>query len=807
MKLILLVFGILAATNQEVRAAELIGRVTDTDTGAPLQGVNLQIQGLPVADQTDTDGRYSIESLESGVYTLTASHIGYASITKQIRATHSAVHLNLSMKMITLPGQSVTVTATRAIERETPLTFSNLGRKELTDRFHTQGIPTLLSELPSSTTYSETGNDVGYTYLTMRGFDQRRISVMINGVPQNDPEDHNVYWVNFPDLASSLEDIQVQRGAGSAFYGPAAIGGSINLVTDRFSPEPSVRLTGGYGSYDTRKVGLTLNSGLLDNRLALHAHFSKTQSDGYRNSAWLDFLSYFFGVAHYTERSTTRLHVYGSLNKDHLNFYGIPASDLSDRKLRRINPIVGDEEIEDFHQPHYELLHEWTLGPGAKINNTLFYVQGGGFFDFDGSWADTTYYRLTNEFGFTPIANPGQSLVRAFVNNRQIGWLPRITYVTDQATTEAGMELRYHRSLHWGKVRWAENLPTQLDPDFRFYQYNGNKWVASVYLNQSYKPSPELNLRGGIQIAHKRYGLFNEHFLHTDFTVPYTFFNPQIGLNYNLSHSLNVYSNFARTSREPRLKNLYDAAGSSGGALPEFERRPDGVAFDYDKPLARPEKLNDFELGAMYSVPKFRGTANFFWMDFQDEIVKNGQLDLYGQPVTGNAERTVHRGIELTAALRPNRYLTLQGNLSYSRNTFKSHTVYSGSLPVALDGNRIAGFPDLLLNGRVTLEHNGFLAAFAAKHLGRQYTDNTENNKKTPDIRQTPGYEDLFTDPSTVINLSLGYDLGPQVGLKRFQIRLDLNNLLDRLYTTHGEGASFFPAATRNLYVWTSIDL
>ena len=185
MKLILLVFGILAATNQEVRAAELIGRVTDTDTGAPLQGVNLQIQGLPVADQTDTDGRYSIESLESGVYTLTASHIGYASITKQIRATHSAVHLNLSMKMITLPGQSVTVTATRAIERETPLTFSNLGRKELTARFHTQGIPTLLSELPSSTTYSETGNDVGYTYLTMRRRSATVHLLIVNNIIEN----------------------------------------------------------------------------------------------------------------------------------------------------------------------------------------------------------------------------------------------------------------------------------------------------------------------------------------------------------------------------------------------------------------------------------------------------------------------------------------------------------------------------------------------------------------------------------------------------------------------------------------------
>jgi iron complex outermembrane receptor protein len=807
MRRILLVLIILTLSHQPILATTLQGRVTDTVTGAPLQGVNLQIQGLSTAAQTNPEGRYEIERLKPGVYTVTASHIGYASVTEKIRMDNTGINLNISLKMVSLPGQSVTVTATRAVERETPITFSNLTRKELEDRFHTQGIPTLLSELPSSTTYSESGNNVGYTYLTMRGFDQRRISVMINGVPQNDPEDHNVYWVNFPDLASSLEDIQVQRGSGSAFYGPAAIGGSINLVTDRFSPKPTLTLTGGYGSYDTRKVGLTLNSGLLDDRLALHAHFSKTQSDGYRNGAWLDFLSYFFGAAHYTERSTTRLHVYGSLNRDHLNFYGIPGSDLSDRALRRQNPIVGKDEIEDFHQPHYELLHELTLSPQTKINNTIFYVQGGGFFDFDGSWADTTYYRLTGEFGFSPIANPGQSLVRAFVNNRQAGWLPRITYSTDKATTDAGLELRYHRSLHWGKVRWAENLPPESVPEFRFYQYNGSKWVLSTYLNQTFKPTPKLNLRGGIQIAHKRYRLYNEKFLSTQFTVPYTFLNPQIGINYNLSPRLNVYTNFSRTTREPRLQNLYDAASSSGGAQPEFERSSDGLSFDFERPLARPEKLNDFELGTMYSASKLRASLNFFWMDFQDEIVKNGQLDLFGQPVTGNADKTLHRGIEITTALRPAQHLTLQGNLSYSRNTFRSHTIYSGNQPIALDGNRIAGFPDLLLNGRATFERNGFLAALAVQYLGKQYTDNSENNKKTPDVYQTPGYQDLSTDPSTVLNFSLGYDLGPQVGMKRFQIRLDLNNILDRLYTTHGEGASFFPAATRNLFLWTSIDI
>jgi iron complex outermembrane receptor protein len=280
-----------------------------------------------------------------------------------------------------------------------------------------------------------------------------------------------------------------------------------------------------------------------------------------------------------------------------------------------------------------------------------------------------------------------------------------------------------------------------------------------------------------------------------------------VGLNYNLSQAVNVYTNFDRTTREPRLVNLYDAASSSGGAQPEFERSSNGVSFNFDKPLARPEKLNDLELGTMYSTSRFRATGNLFWMDFRDEIVKNGQLDLYGQPVTGNAERTLHRGIELTTALRPVQALTLQGNFSYSRNTFKSHTIFSGNQAISLDGNRIAGFPDLILNGRVAYKGNGILAAVSAQYQGRQYTDNSENNKKTPNVRQTPGYTDLATDPSTIVNLSLGYELGQRLGLKGIRIRLDVNNLFDRLYSTHGEGASFFPAATRNVFLLTKLGI
>ena len=797
-------------------AAVLLGRVADHDTGTPLEGVNIEVLELKRGGQTGPEGYFRIENLDLRAFTVRATRIGYAPETKRMTLDADTVRLDFLLKLTALPGDVITVTATRAVDRETPVTFSNITRGELEDRFHTQGIPTLLSELPSSTTYSESGNAIGYNYLTLRGFDQRRISVMINGVPQNDPEDHNVYWVNFPDLASSLQDIQVQRGSGSAFYGPAAIGGSINLVTERFSREPKLTVTAGYGSYDTRKLGVTLNSGLVEDRLALHAHFSKTMTDGYRNGAWVDFLSYFFGAAYYTEASTARLHIYGSLNRDHLNFYGTArfktvdgarVNALRDRTLRRENPIVGDEEIEDFHQPHYELIHEQRLSPSTTLHNTLFYVQGGGFFDFDGSWADTTYYRLTAENGFTPDANPGQSLIRAFVNNRQGGWLPRLSYRSDRSKTEAGLELRYHQSLHWGKIRWAENLPPEIIPEYRFYEYKGAKWIVSPYLNHNHRATDQLNLMVNLQLAYKRYGLFDEKFVNTAFTVPYTFFNPQVGANYNLSDRLNFYLNFSRTSREPRRQNLYDASGSSGGNQPEFERRAEGAAFDFDRPLAKPEKLNDIEIGAGYRSANVHANVNLFWMNFRDEIVKNGQLDLYGQPVTGNADKTLHRGIEWTTALRVARPLTLGGNLSYSRNTFEDHTIFEGGQPIALDGNPIAGFPNLLANARLTYEENGFRASLSAHYVGKKYTDNTQNNRKRPELRQHPEYVDLFVEPYTVLNLSLAYDLGRKLRGKRFEIRMDLNNLLDRLYETHGEGASFFPAATRSLFLWTKVDI
>jgi iron complex outermembrane recepter protein len=794
-------------------AATISGVVTDGQTGEALANVNIRIQGQGLAAVTDAQGHYTVSGLSESMHILHATHIAYA--TQSVRAALAGdLRLDLQLTAAYLPGDAVTVTATRAEDRDTPATFSNITRKELKDRYTVQDMPKLLSELPAINTYDETGNGIGYSYLTMRGFDQRRIAVMVNGIPQNDPEDHNVYWVNFPDLASSLEDIQVQRGAGSAFYGPAAIGGSINLVTDRFDPEPKLTVSSGYGSYDTRKIGVTLNSGLIDDRLALYAHFGKTQSDGYRDLAWVDFLSYFFGGAHYTARTTTRFHIYGSKNRDHLNYYGISpvatrngqtVEALEDRTLRRENPITGAEEIEDFHQPHYELITEWAANPALVVSNSLFYVQGGGYFDFDGSWADDTYFRLTPQYGYRSSGYPGRSLIRAYVNNRQGGWLPRVTYQGENGTSEMGLELRYHQSLHYGQIRWAQNLPAEVTPDYRYYEYKGSKWIASAYINHNHRLTDRLNVMANLQLAYKRYRLFDEKYVGTEFTVPNTFINPRLGVNYNLNEKVNLYTSVARTEREPRLVNYYDAAESTW-STPQFVQDAGGV-FDFDQPLARPEKLNNVEIGAALTTRQFRFNANVFWMDFRDEIVKSGQLDLFGQPITGNADKTLHSGIEISGAYLPIPTLTLQGNATLSRNTFKSHTDFSSGQAVVLDGNRISGFPDLLANLRATYERGEFRTSVSLRYVGKQFTDNSQDNRQNPGLRAAAGYSPLAVPAYGLADFSASYDLGRKLGMKGFEIQLTVNNLFDILYETHGEGLSFFPAATRNFLLFARFEL
>jgi iron complex outermembrane receptor protein len=406
------------------------------------------------------------------------------------------------------------------------------------------------------------------------------VSVLVNGIPQNDPEDHNVYWLDFPDLAASAEDVQVQRGAGSAFYGAPAIGGSVNLETSRFARERSLQVSVGLGTYNTRKYSVSFSSGLLDNRYAMHARVSKLLSSGYRDRAWIDFSSYFLGFTRYDESMTTQVHLYGGPIADGLAYYGIPKEDVKERQRRRTNPIARPEEIENFSQPHVELLHEWRLSRTLTLNTTTFLVLGDGFFDYDGSWAPYSYYRLTADNGFAISGDPDTlylpgALIRAQVTNRQWGVLPRLTWRHAGGELLLGGEFRFHRSLHWGRVQWTQELPFGVPFDYHYYEYRGAKDMFSLYAHAVQDVADGMTMMASLHYAYNRYRLYEEKFVGTDFAVPYHFLNPRLGVNYNFDERWNAYVSIGFTSREPRLKNLYDAAEAStpaswGAIVPQF---------------------------------------------------------------------------------------------------------------------------------------------------------------------------------------------------------------------------------------------
>ena len=717
----------------------------------------------------------------------------------------------------------VIVTATQAKERETPVTFSDLTLQNLRDRYSVQDVPVLLSELPSITTYSENGNGIGYNYINLRGFDQRRISVMINGVPQNDPEDHNVYWIDFPDLLGSTDKVQVQRGAGNAFYGPAAIGGSVNLVTNPFGRERGITLEtmAGFQEFgdssksialNTRKYDVSFNSGLVGGQYMFNGRLGTITSDGYRTNSWVDMKSYFFGAIRFDKNMTTRIHVFGGPIQDGLAYDGLPKFVNANKVLRRQNVVAGwsvdstggaysyvqlrrPQEAEQFSQPHDELIHDWRLTPELTLHNTLFYYTGDGYYDFDASWADTSMLRIGYRYGIPTSQNPTNALVRAFVGNTQWGWLPRLEIDHHTGTLTVGAEVRIHRSTHWGKIEYAEGLPAKFDPDYHFYEYNGGKDIVSIYGHELLRVRDDVVIMADLQLVRNRYIFRNEKYLDNMFSVPYVFLNPRIGLTYNMDPTWSSYVSLAYTSREPQLKNLYSGEFSWTGETPQFrilDTTGGVIRYDFTRPLVEPERLFNGELGIRYSDEAARFSATAYWMEFNNELVKSGQVDIFGEPVTGNAKRTRHLGIELEGAVQVAASFAISGNLTASRNRMVSSVYYQAGAPaIVLDGNPIAGFPDVLANLRLTFRHGDFTASVLGKYIGAFHTDNFNDEANT-------------TDAAVVFNGEVLCKL-PPFGGTELTVRGEVRNIFNRLYLAGGEGNTFFPAAERNYLIGLTV--
>ncbi len=799
------------------------GIVKDSETENPLSSANVFISRNNLGTVSDSHGNFKLTGTIKSTDTLVISYLGYASKLITIVEYDDFEFLEIKLERIILPSQTVFVEGSVGRYGITPLAFNQIKRMDIQKDYVVQDIPEYLSRLPSTTYYSESGNGIGYNYLSIRGFDQRRISVSINGIPQNDPEDHNIYWLDFPDLLASTEMIQVQRGAGAGVTGYPAIGGSINIITSTFSDKPKFNLSASYGSYHTRKYSAAYSSGLIDNKYSMYAKLSQILSSGYRNLAWVKFNAYHLSIVRYDNNITSQINFYGGPIEDGLAYTGIAKFAVMDKELRKENysyweadesgytytAIRRKDEIENFSQPHYELLNEIKISDNVKFNSALFLVIGKGYFDYDGSWADTNYLRLTYENGFTPTQNPGNVLIRAMVENKQFGWIPRLSYKHKNGELIVGGEFRIHRSEHWGAINYGENLPEGITKDFNYYFYNGSKDIVNGFIHETFNFNERINLLGEIQISYHKYGISNEKYVNNNFEIDDLFANPRFGINYKFTPQANIFLSFARVKREPRLKDYYDAAESSGGAEPKFELNSDGT-YNYSNPLVKPETMNDIELGFAFNSSNLNSNLNLFYMLFDDEIVKKGTIDRFGQPITGNIDKTTHTGVELSFIYKYSKNFELFGNATYSRNEINEGKYFldDGNYLI-LDGNSISGFPDFLSNFGMTFTYNDMYLQLSGKFVREFYSDNFDNklNMYLSEFSGFVDYADNVNDSYFVMDLFGSYEFPLFNGKSLSKVFVQVNNLFDNLYSAYAIGKEFFPAAERNFIAGIQLGL
>ena len=774
-----------------------------------------------------------------------------------------------SSKSKTYITPSVLVSSTTANDKST-VTFSDVTEKEIKNSYTVQDIAQHLSMLPSMYSVSQNGNNIGYTSISLRGFDQRRIAVMINGVPQNDPEDHNVYWINMPDLLASTDRVQVQRGAGLMNYGAAAMAGSVSVLTASGSRESAIRYSQflGFQQYGDALTGedrfaptvskssIELQSGLIDNQYAISARLTSIQSDGYRQHSWARLQSFFVSATRFDDNLTTQINVYGGPVRDALAYTGIPKTWIQNPALRRSNlngwayDSTGKaiswsgtrrlQEIEEFSQPHYEILNDWSITPNLTLKSTLFYYTGDGYFDYDASWADAGTLRLTPEFGVKGNPTIGNAIVRGFVGNRHGGWIPRLVWEHGGGKLTTGLEIRSHRSLHWGAVQYAEGLPEGFDPDFKIYQYNGMRTILSAFAREEYQVSDRLMLQGELQVVHHRYGIEQEKAGNTFtsyrssngtmigngdqlFSINYLFANPRIGMHFALNDKERIIASLAYTSREPRMRNLYAASDSYFGAMPLFEQVAinDSInGYDFTKPLVKPESMLNLELGWHHTSEFERFGITGYVMEFFDELVKSGRLDIFGAPIDGNAPRTRHIGIELegwkSIPIHNGNAIEIAGNLTMGYNRIVDMHYFTGNGDaISLNGNRIAGFPDFMGMLRIGYRNQTTGISLNMRHIGSFRSDNFDddlinNQELITDLQNSFNgyYADNIVDAYTVFGLDIDYTImsigGPMQSLR---LRLQVQNLFDTLYASGAEGKEFFPGQRRMIIFGAELEL
>lgn len=704
------------------------------------------------------------------------------------------------------------------VDADSPITHSNVSKEELAKRNLGQDIPILLNYLPSVVTTSDAGAGIGYTGIRVRGISGQSTNITINGISYNDAESLGTFWVNLGDFASSIENLQLQRGVGTSTNGSGAFGASVNILTDALNYEASGEISNSFGSFNTRKHTVKFSTGLLNDHFELSGRLSNIVSDGYIDRASSDLKSYFLQGAYLNNGTLIKALVFGGSEITYQSWFGFdPASiaaigenpNINENRKFNIGGIQFDKlgnrtgfydnQVDNYKQDHFQLHWSERYNNNWSTNLGLNYTYGRGFFE---EYIDDYYYTNVlfsgdssfDFLGLDPITVDGETVNSMDYARRR--WLDNDFYVVNASanykneSTDASFGFSYNKydGDHYGEIIWAR-YASNSEPGDRYYNGEGNKKDVSMFAKATYRLNDKLSLYGDLQmrfVNYKTTGLTSDR-VNMLIDEQYNFFNPKTGINYKFNSENSLYMSYARANREPNRD--------------DFENNP----------TIKPEQLNDFELGWRHNTNTFKLNANVYYMLYNEQLVLSGAIDDVGNPIRSNSGKSYRLGLELEAAVQLSKQFAIQPNVTISSNKNKSTISQIDGNLVDFGKTNISFSPELVAaNALIFKLIHSIQLSFLSKYVGEQFMGNTDS-------------EASKLDSYFVNDFNITYEIKPNSLFKSIVLSGLVNNIFGVKYVSNGyyytyddtwsnpnqvttiEGAGYYPQATTNFLLGATL--
>lgn len=682
------------------------------------------------------------------------------------------------------------------VDTDSPITHSNLDKEELAKTNLGQDIPILLNYLPSVVTTSDAGAGIGYTYMRVRGSDASRVNITINGIPYNDSESQGTFWVNMPDFASSIENLQLQRGVGTSTNGSGSFGASLNILSDALSEDAYSEIGLAGGSFNSQKYNVKFSTGLLNDHFEVSGRLSKITSDGYIDRASSDLKSYFLQGAFIDENTLIKALVFGGKEKTYQAWYGIDAETLkSDRTFNPAGMYTDDDgnikfydnETDNYSQDHYQFFWNQKINNNWTTNLVLNYTYGRGYYE---------QYREDDDFEFYDfepieiggeIINTTDLIRRRWLDNDYYVINTNINYKKDQLDITAGAFYSHYNGDHFGEVIWAKYASNSEIRD-RYYEGNGKKNEFTIFSKATYKFNKKWTAYGDLQgrfLTYKTSGLTSDR-VPLEVDEKYNFFNPKAGLTYELSNKNQLYASYGRAHREPRRA-------------------------DFENGITKSEKLDDYELGWRFKAKKNTINTNVYFMNYKDQLVLTGAIDDTGAPLRATSGKSYRFGIEIDAVFLICDNFRILPNLALSNNKNIDFVSSIDGELVNLGATNLSFSPNIVAGNKFEYEPvKNLQLGWYSKYVGEQYMGNVDS-----DVSRLDAY--------FINDFNVSYKIDNLPFLREIVVTGLVNNILNVEYVSNGyyytyddtwtdpnaittiEGTGYYPQATINFLIGATV--